>query len=193
MKAENITEISFLDSFRADTSIVPEVIDRLFSDLKKAKYPQEEAEEIILSMDEAITNAVQETINTLQDKYIQSRHNREITVRYTICKNHFDATIIDHGKGLDINKMFDKIPNSNSCKYYDQIYKYIEKSEKERLKVRINGNEIILNGIGAGIKIILTFMDTLTIDLIDKKNIVSDSVTKFTDGTILNMQRTRRY
>ena len=84
-------------------------------------------------------------------------------------------------------------PNSNSCKYFDQIYKYIENSEKDRLKVRINGNEILLNGIGAGIKIILTFMDTLTIDLIDKKDIVSDSVTKFTDGTILNMQRARRY
>jgi hypothetical protein len=89
--------------------------------------------------------------------------------------------------------MFDKLPNSKSCKYYDQIFKYIENTEKDRLKVRINGSEIILNGIGAGIKIILTFMDTLTIDLIDKKNIVSDSVTKFTDGTILNMQRTRRY
>lgn len=190
---ENMTEISFLDSFRADTAIVPEVIDRLIRDLKVAKYPQEDVEEIILSMDEAITNAVQETINTMHDKFIQSRNNREITIRYTICQNEFDATIIDHGKGLDINKMLDKIPNSNSCRYYDQIFNYIDNAKNDRLKIRVNGQEVRLNGIGAGIKIILSFMDSVSIDLIDKKSVIADSVTQFTDGTILNMRRMRRY
>jgi len=190
---ENMTEISFLDSFRADTAIVPEVIDRLIRDLKVAKYPQEDVEEIILSMDEAITNAVQETINTMHDKFIQSRNNREITIRYTICQNEFDATIIDHGKGLDINKMLDKIPNSNSCRYYDQILNYIDNAKNDRLKIRVNGQEVQLNGIGAGIKIILSFMDSVSIDLIDKKSVLADSVTQFTDGTILNMRRMRRY
>jgi anti-sigma regulatory factor (Ser/Thr protein kinase) len=190
---EKMTEISFLDSFRADTAIVPEVIDRLIRDLREAKYPQEDIEEIILSMDEAITNAVQETINTMHEKFIPSRNNREITIRYTICETEFDSTIIDHGKGLDINKMLDKIPNSNSCKYYDQIFSYIDNAKNDRLKIRVNGQEVRLNGIGAGIKIILSFMDSVTIDLIDRKSVLADSVTQFTDGTILNMRRMRRY
>jgi len=188
-----MNEISFLDSFKADTSIVPEVIDRLITDLKKSRYPQEEVDEIILSMDEAITNAVQETINTLKQEYAFSSQNREITVRYTICPKEFDATVIDHGKGLDINKMVQKIPDSSSSLYHEQIFDYMNNTEARNLKVRLNGNEIKLNGIGAGLKIILSFMDIVSIDLIDKQSVVAEAVTEFTDGTILNMRRTRRY
>ncbi|MGL4368585.1 MAG: ATP-binding protein [Spirochaetota bacterium] len=190
---DTVQEICFLDSFKADTSIVPEIIDRLIGDLHKIGYPQEEVDEIILSMDEAITNAVQETVSTLQKEYKYSFQNREITVRYSIAHNEFDSTIIDHGKGLDINKMLSKIPDSQSTEYHDQIFDYVRNAETKRLKVRLNGKEIILNGIGAGLKIMLSFMDTVTIDLIDKKNIVSDAVSEFTDGTILNMKRIRRY
>jgi anti-sigma regulatory factor (Ser/Thr protein kinase) len=188
-----MNEISFLDSFKADTAIVPEVIDRLITDLKKSRYPQEEVDEIILSMDEAITNAVQETISTLQKEYAFTSPSREITVRYTICPREFDATVIDHGKGLDINKMVHKIPDSTSSMYHEQIFDYIKNADILNLKVRLNGNEIKLNGIGAGLKIILSFMDSVSIDLIDKKTILAESVTEFTDGTILNMRRIRRY
>jgi anti-sigma regulatory factor (Ser/Thr protein kinase) len=188
-----MNEISFLDSFKADTAIVPEVIDRLITDLKKSSYPQEEVEEIILSMDEAITNAVQETINTLKKEYEFSSQNREITVRYTISQRGFDATVIDHGKGLDINKIVQKIPDSSSSLYHEQIFDYIKKAEIRNLQIRLNGSEIKLNGIGAGLKIILSFMDTVSIDLIDKKSVLAESVTEFTDGTILNMRRIRRY
>ena len=188
-----LQDICFLDSFRADTSIVPEIIDRLIKDLNKVEYPQEEIDEIILSMDEAITNAVQETVSTLQKEYMCSFQNREITVRYSISPGEFDATIIDHGKGLDIQKMLSKIPDATAPSYHDQIFDYVKNSEMRRLKVRLNGTEILLNGIGAGLKIMLSFMDSVTIDLIDKKSIVSDFVSEFTDGTILNMKRIRRY
>lgn len=188
-----LQDICFLDSFRADTSIVPEIIDRLIKDLNKVGYPQEEIDEIILSMDEAITNAVQETASTLQKEYMYSFQNREITVRYSVSPGEFDATIIDHGKGLDIQKMLAKIPDASSTTYHDQIFDYVKNSELRRLKVRLNGKEILLNGIGAGLKIMLSFMDSVTIDLIDKKSIVSDFVSEFTDGTILNMKRIRRY
>jgi anti-sigma regulatory factor (Ser/Thr protein kinase) len=186
-------DICFLDSYKADTSIVPEIIDRIIKDLNKVGYPQEEIDEIILSMDEAITNAVQETVSTLQKEYMYSFQNREITVRYSIAQNEFDATIIDHGKGLDITKMLSTIPDAKSDAYHDQIFDYVKNAELKRLKVRLNGKEILLNGIGAGLKIMLSFMDAVTIDLIDKKSIVSDFVSEFTDGTILNMKRTRRY
>jgi anti-sigma regulatory factor (Ser/Thr protein kinase) len=189
----DFAEINFLDSFRADTSIVPEVIDRLIADLRSSNYPQEEIDEIILAMDEAITNAVQETISTLGSRYSNTQHDREIAIRYTIGILSFNATVIDHGKGLDIDKMMMTTPNSESVSYHQQIYKYMEKSALDRLKVRVNGKEVILKGIGAGLKILLSFMDTVSIDLLDKQRIVAEEVTEFTDGTILNMIRARRY
>ena len=191
--SNTMQNICFLDSFKADTSIVPEIIDRIIKDLNRIGYPQEEIDEIILSMDEAITNAVQETVSTLQKEYMYSFQNREITVRYSITFQEFDATIIDHGKGLDIKKMLTTIPDASSDAYHDQIFDYVKNAELKKLKVRLNGKEIFLNGIGAGLKIMLSFMDAVTIDLIDKKSVVSDLVSEFTDGTILNMKRTRRY
>jgi anti-sigma regulatory factor (Ser/Thr protein kinase) len=189
----NEKEICFLDSFRADTSIVPEVIDRLYNDLKKMEYPKDEIDEIILSMDEAITNAVQETICTINEQYCHSKMNREITVRYNIDDDEFNATVIDHGKGLDIDKMLKKIPDTTSDQYHQEIFDYIKTQEKNRLKVRLNGKELFLNGIGAGLRIILSFMDIVTIDLLDTQTVVSETVSEFTDGTILNMKRKRRY
>jgi anti-sigma regulatory factor (Ser/Thr protein kinase) len=186
-------EINFLDSFKADTSIIPDVIEHVITDLRRAEYPQGEIDEIVLSMDEAVTNAVQETIQKQHNLKTFSEKQRGITVRYRIAPNEFDSTVIDHGKGLDINKMLQIIPDSNSDTYHNQIFDYVKCAEMKRLKVRLNGKEIVLNGIGAGLKIILSFMDIVTIDLIDKKTIIADSVTDFTDGTILNMRRSRRY
>jgi hypothetical protein len=42
-------EIHFLDSFRADTAVIPEVIDHLIADLRAAGYPQDEIDEVVLS------------------------------------------------------------------------------------------------------------------------------------------------
>lgn len=193
MTLSNI-KIDHLDSYKADTAIIPLVIDTLINDLRKASYPQDEVDEIVLAMDEAITNAVQETLSKQEEFQIKHNlDNREITVRYSINDNSFDSTIIDHGKGLDIKKMMLKIPQSDELDYHDQVVAYATNSEKKRLKVRLNGKEIILNGIGAGLKIILAFMDSVTIDLIDKQKILSDSVSEYTDGTILNLKRKKRY
>jgi len=187
-------EIHFLDSFRADTAVIPEVIDHLIADLRAAGYPQDEIDEVVLSMDEAITNAVQETISKQQNvELAPDSARREITVRYTVSPECFDATVIDHGKGLDIERMLRTIPDSNSGDYHEQIFDYVKSAEQKKLQVRLNGREIILNGIGAGLKIMLTFMDNVSIDLIDKKSVLATNVTEFTDGTILNMRRTRRY
>ena len=86
-------EIAFLDSFTASTSIVPEVIDKLYQDLQTAGYPREEIDEIVLSMDESITNAVQVTMTCSTPGECAVR-TRNITIRYTINENEFDATII---------------------------------------------------------------------------------------------------
>ena len=188
-------EINFLDSFSADTSIVPSVINSLMKNLEAMKYPREEIDEIVLSMDEAITNAVQETIRKKNHEYSGFGHDerREITIRYNISDSDFDATIIDHGRGLNIDSLVGIIPDSTSHDYHSQIVRYATESEKKKLTVRVNGKEVALKGIGAGLKIILAFMDNITIDLIDKKKIISDSVSEFTDGTILNLKRGRRY
>lgn len=186
-------EINFLDSYKADTKVVPHVIDCLIRDLKECGYPNEDVDEIVLSMDEAITNAVQETIHEQQISIEHENLKRDITIRYHIDSESFDSTIIDHGRGLDIDKMLQTIPDSKSENYHEQVFNYVKTVESKKLKVRLNGKEITLNGIGAGLKIILTFMDHLSIDLIDKKSILSTNVTNFTDGTILNMNRKRRY
>lgn len=188
-------EIHFLDSYTADTSVVPSVINTLVENLNQMGYPRVETDEIILSMDEAITNAVQETIrkkrSAAECRCLEER--REITVRYNITEKDFNATIIDHGCGLDIESLIGIIPNSESRNYHDQIIRYATESEKKKITVRLNGKEIPLKGIGAGLKIILAFMDSVTIDLIDKQKILSDSVSEHTDGTILNLKRKRRY
>jgi anti-sigma regulatory factor (Ser/Thr protein kinase) len=185
-------EIAFLDSFIAGTSVVPEVIDRLISDLRQAGYAQGDIDEIVLSMDESITNAVQETLSKNRSRSDMG-DTRDITIRYTISGEAFDATIIDHGKGLDIFNVMNTLPDNESRNYHEQIRIYASESEKTRIKIRVNGTEIPLHGIGAGLKIILNFMDAVTIDLIDRKKIVSTSVSENTDGTILNMKRKRRY
>ena len=185
-------EISFLDSFIASTSIVPEVIDRLMSDLIKMDYPQEEIDEIILSMDESITNAVQVTLNR-NEQSLPVTEKRKITVRYTIAENEFDATIIDHGTGLDFIKIISSTPDIHSRNYHDQILSYATESEKSKLTIRVNGVEVPLRGIGAGLKIILSFMDSALIEYIDKKTVLSSNVTDTTDGTIFNIKRKRRY
>lgn len=190
---ESGININFLNSYRADTSVIPEVIDILIQHLRKVSYPQDEIDEIILSMDEAITNAVQETISKQENIPFPSTDAREITVSYSINADEFGATIIDHGKGLDIKKMLQKIPDSCSENYHEQIINYVTSSESKKLQVRLNGKEILLNGMGAGLKIILAFMDSVTIDLIDRATVLSSEVSCFTEGTILNLKRKRRY
>ena len=187
--------IDFLNSYSASTSIVPEVIERLIIDLKQTNYKQDEIDEIVLSMDEAVTNAVQETIKTNENTSRKATPEdlRDITVRYTITSDIFDATIIDHGRGFDIFNILNAMPRTGSKNYLNQIVSYATESEKCRIRVRLNGREIPLRGIGAGLKIILNFMDAVTIDMIDKETILSTSVTEHTDGTIFNMKRNKRY
>ncbi|MDA3901648.1 MAG: ATP-binding protein [Spirochaetes bacterium] len=191
--AEQNKEIHFLDSFKVDTTIIREVIDKLMVDLKRCEYAKEEIDEIILAMDEAITNAIQETLFTQKNCVPQNKQTHEITIRYHVSCDEFDATVIDHGKGLDIEQMLKSTPDRESANYKQQLFDYAKKSESTKLKVRLNGKEISLNGIGAGLRIILSFMDKLNIDLIDKESVLSTNVCKSTDGSILNMQRKRRY
>ncbi|OHD64814.1 MAG: hypothetical protein A2176_10880 [Spirochaetes bacterium RBG_13_51_14] len=169
----------------------------MICDLRKINYKQDEIDEIVLSMDEAVTNAIQETMKT--NEIVPRRTStdvtdrRDITVRYTISSDIFDATIIDHGQGLDIFNIINATPQTGSTNYINQIVSYATESEKCKIKVRLNGREITLRGIGAGLKIILNFMDSITIDLIDKEKILTQYVTEHTDGTIFNMKRKRRY
>ncbi|HOO72082.1 MAG TPA: ATP-binding protein [Spirochaetota bacterium] len=191
---EQEKQIGYLDSFCADTEVVPQVINRLIFDLEKLGYPEDEIYEIVLSMDESITNAIQETLKKTRDcEEFDTIPKRNITIRYTVDARSFDATIIDHGKGLDIFNIIHSVPNSNSSEYLSQIVRYASESEQQKIRVRINGKEIALKGIGAGLKIILNFMDKVTIDLIDRQKVLATSVSEHTDGTIFNMKRKRRY
>ena len=185
-------EIGYLDSFAADLSIIAVVIDSLYLNLNKANYPQEDIDEIVLAMDESVTNAVQETIKKYTDVE-DNKNRRDITIRYLITENEFEATIIDHGNGLDLFNILNIVPDKDSQKYIEQINNYATESEKQKLIIRINGQPIPLRGIGAGLKIILKFMDLVSIDLIDKNTILSRSVTSSTDGTIFNLRRKKRY
>jgi len=191
---QNEKQIGYLDSFCADTEVVTKVINRLIFDLEQVGYPEDEIYEIVLSMDESITNAVQETLKKDREcSEFDTNAKRNITIRYTVDSKSFDATIIDHGKGLDIFNIIQSLPDRNSSDYMSQIIRYASDSEKQEILVRINGKEISLKGIGAGLKIILNFMDKVTIDLIDRQKVLATSVSEHTDGTIFNMKRKRRY
>ncbi|HSV98375.1 MAG TPA: ATP-binding protein [Spirochaetota bacterium] len=186
--------IQHIDSYPADSLIVRRVISVLCDDLRSIHCPQEEIDEIIISMDEALTNAIQETIRTQEG--IPVAHAdliRAITVRYLLDDEHFEATIIDHGGGFDPVKSFHDSPSRHAEDYFGQLVRYIDKSESGKLRVTVNERELSLKGIGAGLKILLAFMDRITIDFIDRKDVISDSVTEFTDGTILTISRKRRY
>lgn len=184
----------YIDSFSADTITVPTVINQLLTDLNELNYPHEEIDEIVLSMDEALTNAIQETI---RKEHIYSIHygpeTRDITVMYIITIDEFEAVIIDQGRGLDLQESIKKTPDKTSSNYFDQIAKYSSNKAEKGLSVRVNGQQISLKGIGAGLKIMCAFMDSITIDLIDKEKMISDTVSQVTDGTILSMHRKRRY
>ncbi len=185
-------EITFLDSFEADVSVVPVIIDTLISHLKDQRYPQPDIDEIVLSMDESVTNAIQGTIKKNRSMGF-SGGMKEITIRYTISSDEFHATVIDHGSGLDLFNKLEEVPDMNSDSYHNQVILYASDSEKNKIRVTVNGEEIPLKGIGAGLKIILHFMDSVTIDLIDRKHMISPMVSETTDGTILNMKRRPRY
>lgn len=192
---EHINERKFLESYSASTEVVPEVVTKLMEDLEALNLPKEERDEIILSMDEAITNAIQETLRKNQDTASPSasKGHRDITIRYILNDEEFEATIIDHGKGLDIFNIIKDLPDCSSCFYENQIIGYATESERNKIKITLNGKQVPVKGIGAGLKIILNFMDNVTIDLIDREKIISDSVSSHTDGTIFNMRRNRRY
>jgi anti-sigma regulatory factor (Ser/Thr protein kinase) len=187
-------EIQFLDSYSASTAVVPEVITRLMGDLGAMKFPQMEIDEIIIAVDEALTNAIQGTLKK-QEGLSHGAQDlcRSITVWYRITPEFFDATIIDHGCGLDILKSLKIIPDRASRDYHDQVQNYARDAAHKKIRLTVNGREIALKGIGAGIKIIIAFMDSISIDLFDRKDVLSSAVSEFTDGTILTITRKRRY
>ncbi len=189
-----IKTINFLESYPADTAIIGGLIAHLQNDLFAMTFPQREIDEIIISVDEALTNAIQETLRRQCDSAAPTRERtREITIRYRITRKSFDATVIDHGGGLNILTSIEQSPNSTMPNYSGQIMRYMTESEQKKLRITRNGRKIALRGIGAGLKILLAFMDSITIDFIDRKKVISTDITSFTDGTILNMRRKRRY
>jgi anti-sigma regulatory factor (Ser/Thr protein kinase) len=140
-------------------------------------------------MDESITNAVQATIKN-PNKFAK---NLYITIRYAVSETEFDATIIDHGTGFDLIKTLGAAPDNKSNDYHNQIISYTIGTGKSKSSLKMNNKKIFLRGVGAGLKIILNFMDSVTIEYIDKKTIIAKNVSESTDGTIFNMTRKRRH
>jgi len=192
----HIQKTDFSHSYHASTAIVPEVIGRLISDLKNYGYAQPEIDEIVLSLDEAITNAIQVTleINRENPEARDFADLRDITIRYTVTDDTFDATVMDRGKGFNIFNILSSTPRIGSANYINQIISYASDSEQAKIKFRMNGEEVPLHGIGAGLKIILNFMDTVTIDFIGESREESPRPeSEDANGTIFYMKRQKRY
>ena len=187
--------ITFHESFEADTRILAFLIDRLFEDLARGHYQEEEAQEIVVAVDEAITNAVLETIKTtgeVLDNFTVSLRKttpKMIAVNWEISGSDFTATVIDHGSGLDLNEVQQRTPQAGSGDYLNQVDDY---QHKCNLRMRVNGENVELKRLGAGLKIMATFMDDIFIDLIDSCEVVSSTVSHCTTGTILTLHRRRR-
>lgn len=188
--------ITFHESFEADTRILSELIDRLFDDLSRAGYSEEDSQEIVVAMDEAVTNAVLETIKAtgeILDDFSATFTKgpvKIIAVKWEITPDSFTGTVIDHGAGLDLGEVQLRTPQTGTDNYLDQVGEY---QHKCNLSMRVNGQDIEIKRLGAGLKIMATFMDDIFIDLIDSCKTVSSTVSHHTTGTILNLHRNRRH
>jgi len=185
-------EITFIGNFVTDTSIVALIVDKVIKDLLKMDYPREEIDEIAISMDESIANAVSATIANIAESTKENPKKPYITIRYAISETEFDATIIDQGKGLDLFKTLSTTPDIDSEDYHNQVMTYTEDTEKSQSSLTMNNKNIQLKGVGAGLKIISSFMDSVSIEYIDRNTIIATKISESTEGTIFNMKRKRR-
>jgi anti-sigma regulatory factor (Ser/Thr protein kinase) len=185
-------EIHYIKTFNPETKFVPEVISDLKIDLEKSLFQEEDTMEIILAVDEAITNAILESAKSIshknpvkKDEYLTEM---TVTVSWSITDELFSFTVIDKGEGLDIDYMVGKTPSPAKTNFLENLQTY---EKKDNLTLRVNGNTVPVKRFGAGLKIMISFMDKITIDYIDRKVIVADKISQDTEGTILNMIRYR--
>jgi len=183
------------DCLDADTNRLGFIIDRLFSDLAQAGYCDDEANEIVTAFDEAITNAIYETIKEIDGiQNVSLGANMEkapkaIVVSWKITPDDFQVSIADHGSGLDLGEQEKRTPKTNSGDYLDQVQKY---QSECNLSVTVNGQVIELKRLGVGLKIITSMMDDVHITLIDQNAELSATSNGPAAGTILALHRARR-
>lgn len=184
--------IRYIRSFGPETKFVPQVIGDLEADLDKAGFSFEDRMEVVMAVDEAMTNAILETArskNSFITKIKEAfRLENSVTVSWSIDVDKFSFTVIDQGEGLDLEIMIGKTPAPGDKDYFDKVKHY---EQKDQLVLRINGKPVEVKRFGAGLKIILSFMDRITIDYIDKEAIVTKKLSGATQGTILSMIRYR--
>lgn len=187
--------IRFHDCLDADTNRLGFIIDRLFSDLGQAGYCDEEANEIVTAFDEAITNAIYETvkeINEMQSGCLNAKMEKSpkaIVVSWKITPDDFSVSIADHGSGLDLKEQEKRTPKTNAEDYLDQVQKYQNACD---LSISVNGQAVELKRLGVGLKIITNMMDHVNITLIDQNAALPASSGATAAGTILALHRARR-
>lgn len=184
-------KIEYLKSFGPETKFVPLVIEDLSKDLRHSSFLEHDIMEIIMAVDEALTNAILETAKSTQsitDSTKQELSDNSVSVRWSIDEDKFAFTVIDQGRGLDLDIMLGRVPVPKNKDYFETVQEY---EKKDQLLIRINGQPVEVKRFGAGLKIILSFMDLITIDYIDKEEIISKKISGATQGTIFNMIRFR--
>lgn len=182
--------IQYIRSFGPETKFVPIVVTDLEQDLSKAEISQADAMEIVLAVDEALTNAILETARSKRDEQEPngdtSKLENSVTVSWAIDADRFSFTVIDQGEGLDLDIMIGNAPIPGQNDYFEKVREY---EQKDQLVLRVNGKPVEVKRFGAGLKIILSFMDRITIDYIDKEAIVTKQLSGATQGTIMTMIR----
>jgi anti-anti-sigma factor len=191
------SSIHYYDCLESDTRILSSLLDRLFDHLAQAGYCEEEANEIVVAFDEAVTNALFETIKEtgeMVDILLRTKEKEEnppkiVVVTWRITPDTFTATVIDHGSGLDLKSEEENAPDTNSENFLQQVSDHQVKSN---LHVTINGEAVEFKRLGMGLKIMTNLMDSVHITLIDPHEAVSKTVNSQTMGTILTLRRARR-
>ncbi len=179
--------IEYVNSFGPETRFVPMIIEDLMRDLSRSFFSKDESQEIVMAVDEAMTNAILETARRTRN--VTQQVSYSVNVRWTIDAEKFSFTVIDQGKGLDLDIMLGKVPVPQNADYFEKVQQY---EKKDQLQIRVNGKPVEVKRFGAGLKIILSFMDLITIDYIDKKEIISKKISGATEGTIFSMTRYHR-
>ncbi len=185
-KVRKIESIAYQESISPNPDVLSKVIDRLSRDLENAGVNKYEANDILVCLDEGLTNAVLETMKHTRKIKRNSYNDRSIVVRWEIRPNAFFATIVDHGGGFNIRNISKALPEARQKDYMRQIEAYQQSKE---IKFKADGRNKNIKRFGAGLKIMTSLMDVIMVDLINTKKDLFKESSDDVSGTILNMYR----
>lgn len=177
---EERSAILFCGTLGADLKQVRPVLDRLAADLEQAQVGDETADEIQVAFDEALTNAVIETLRNNEAHTDHDPQHRSILVNWEIQAGGFFATIVDCGGGIDLGRTMMGLPRFGSDRFEDDLERHQAAND---VSFRHQGETRMVKRLGAGLRLMAAFMDSVVFRLI------ADNVPHKRAGSVTQLYR----